>query len=218
MKLVTEPYLSQLARWPRDGRHILAQYDRDSVVVYQAFRPDIAREAVERGTFGPSFSLSRMSWVKPNFLWMMFRCGWATKESQEAVLAVTIRREGFDRMLSEAVHSNYVPEVYGSPSTWKQRVKESDVRLQWDPDHDPHGQKLERRAIQLGLSGATLRAYASEWITRVDDVTDFVRAQHAHVRDLALDRLITPREDVYPVSDATVAARLGVAGLTSRNG
>ncbi len=28
---------------------------------------------------------------------------------------------------------------------------DSDVRLQWDPDHKPDGSKETRRAIQLGL-------------------------------------------------------------------
>ena len=32
--------------WPQEGRHILAQYDEDSVVVYQAYCPDIAEYAV----------------------------------------------------------------------------------------------------------------------------------------------------------------------------
>ena len=33
--------------WPQDGKHILAQYDADSVVVYQAYCPEIAEYAVE---------------------------------------------------------------------------------------------------------------------------------------------------------------------------
>ena len=32
--------------WPKAGRHILAQYDEESVVVYQAFCPEIAEYAV----------------------------------------------------------------------------------------------------------------------------------------------------------------------------
>ena len=32
--------------WPKEGQHILAQYDDDSVVVYQAYRPEIADYAV----------------------------------------------------------------------------------------------------------------------------------------------------------------------------
>ena len=40
-------YVEQRDRvWPREGRHILAQYDEDSVVVYQAFSPEIADYAV----------------------------------------------------------------------------------------------------------------------------------------------------------------------------
>lgn len=33
--------------WPQDGRHILAQYDEDSIVVYQAYCPEIAEYAVK---------------------------------------------------------------------------------------------------------------------------------------------------------------------------
>jgi hypothetical protein len=60
--LALELHSSQRARWPDEGRHILAQYDAESVVVYQAFREVIAAEAVALQRFGPSFSRSRMSW------------------------------------------------------------------------------------------------------------------------------------------------------------
>ena len=44
----TESYMEQITReWPRRGRHILAQYDDRSVVVYQAFCPEIAEYAVK---------------------------------------------------------------------------------------------------------------------------------------------------------------------------
>lgn len=112
--LRTEAYLTQSERWPAAGRHILAQYDDDTVVVYQAYRPSIGAAAVADGRLGGGgFSFERMSWIKPNFLWMMFRSGWGTKPEQEVTLAVTIRREGFDAILAEAVHSGHVPEVYG---------------------------------------------------------------------------------------------------------
>ncbi|HEY8375030.1 MAG TPA: DUF4291 family protein, partial [Nannocystis sp.] len=139
---------------------------------------------------------------------MMYRSGWGTKEGQEVVLAVRIQRTAFDAILAAAVHSSYVPEVYGDPETWSRAVKRSDVRLQWDPDHSPSGGKLERRAIQLGLRGPTLAKYAREWIVDIEDISDFVAEQ----RDALTRRepLLTPREDVYPVSDAAVAARLGL--------
>ncbi len=157
MKLRTEPYHIQVARWPRVGRHILAQYDSDSVVVYQAYNAEIGHYAATHGHFGGTFSFERISWIKPNFLWMMYRSGCATKQNQEVVLAVHLKRSAFDRMLSLAVHSSYIAEVYASEEAWKTALAQSSVRLQWDPDHHPSGPKLERRAIQLGLRGPVLK-------------------------------------------------------------
>jgi hypothetical protein len=203
--LKTEAYEAQSRRWPASGRHILAQFDDESVIVYQAYRPEIGRFAAEHGYFGGAFSLGRMSWIKPNFLWMMYRCGWASKEGQEVVLAVRLKRAAFDEILALAVHSTYVPEIYGSRDAWSAAVAGSDVRLQWDPDHGPSGQRLGRRAIQLGLRGAVLAKYAREWILGVEDVTPFVREQAGKGADL-----MTPREEPYAVADPDVARRLGL--------
>ncbi|WP_287521521.1 DUF4291 family protein [Okeania sp. SIO2C2] len=96
MQLATENYLIQVSNWPEKGKHILAQFDENSIVVYQAYRPEIASFAASKGYFGGEFSLSRMSWIKPNFLWMMYRSGWGTKTGQEVILAVTIKRTAFE--------------------------------------------------------------------------------------------------------------------------
>ena len=198
MNLITEPYLIQNARWPDTGRHILAQFDDNSIIVYQAYRPAIGRFAARHGYFGGEFSLSRMSWVKPNFLWMMYRSGWGCKPGQEITLAVRLQRAAFDSLLAAAVHSTYKEGIYGSENAWKQRVAQSDVRLQWDPDHHPSGAKLERRAIQLGMRGETLERYSHEWILAIEDVSEFVREQYEAVRAGDYERLVTPREMVYP--------------------
>src|SRR5438105_14894169 len=73
MKLPTEPYLLQSRRWPQSGRHILAHFDSESIVVYQAYQPAIGRYAAQHQRFGGEFSFARMSWIKTNFLWMMYR-------------------------------------------------------------------------------------------------------------------------------------------------
>ena len=211
MKLLLEPYLTQRARWPQEGRHILAQYDDDSVIVYQAYRPAIGRFAARHGYFGGEFSLSRMSWIKPNFLWMMFRCGWGTKENQEVTLAIRLKRSAFDTILAEAVHSTYIAEVYQSEAAWKQALEQSSVRLQWDPDHDPSGAKVERRAIQLGLRGPMLEQYAREWILEIEDISEFLHQQHQYVLSGDYSQLQTPRERVYPVDNPAVAKRLGIS-------
>src|SRR4051812_24852070 len=103
MKLKTAQFKQQQARWPKDGKHILAQFDDETVVVYQAFRADIARYAIAHQRFGGQFSFDRMGWVKTNFLWMMYRSGWGTKAEQEFTLAIHIRRQAFDSLLANAV-------------------------------------------------------------------------------------------------------------------
>jgi hypothetical protein len=198
--LVLENYETQNARWPTSGRHVLAQYDDETVVVYQAYRPSIGRFAAEHGYFGGEFSLGRMSWIKPNFLWMMYRCGWATKEGQEVVLAVSLARAAFDAILAQAVPSSFVEAYYRDREAWQAAVASSNVRLQWDPDHGPNGNPVERRAVQLGLRGGVLAKYAREWIREIEDITPFVRAQHEILKRDGRSALITPAERVYPVT------------------
>lgn len=158
--MITEPYLEQLKTWEQTGKHILAQYDDNSIIVYQAYRPSIAEYAIKHQKFGGDFKLTRMSWIKPNFLWMMYRCGWATKEGQEYVLGIRLTKTFFDEILRSAVVSSFEKSDFENLETWQQAVDTSDVRLQWDPDHDPLGNQVERRAVQLGLRGDILRRYA----------------------------------------------------------
>lgn len=210
MKIETEHYRDQIQRWPTTGRHIMAQFDAETVVVYQAYRPAIGLFAAEHQRFDGEFSFNRMSWIKPNFLWMMYRSGWGTKEGQEITLAVRLRREAFDEILRQAVHSTFVPEVYGSPENWQARLAESPVRLQWDPDHEPRGGKQQRRAIQLGLAGEVVKQYANDWVMSIEDISEFVAVQRINAQRKDFTNLLTPREDVYTISEQEVAERLGV--------
>ncbi|MEH2290794.1 DUF4291 domain-containing protein [Nostoc sp.] len=213
MRLITEPYLTQVSNWPNNGRHILAQYDDHSIIVYQAYRAAIGDFAATYGYFGGEFSFDRMSWIKPNFLWMMYRSGWGTKTGQEVVLAIWIKRSAFDQILAAAVHSSYVPELYAEKSAWQRALKQSQVCLQWDPDHHPTGKKLERRAIQLGLRGQVLATYAKDWILNIEDISDFVQKQRQNIKSDCAE-LITPRERVYCVFDTEMQAKLRLSAWT----
>ena len=93
--------------WPKEGKHILATFDEEGIVVYQAFNPAIAKYAVEHQAFGgPEYSFSRMSWVKTNYLWMMYRAGWASKPNQEHILAIKLTHSFFHQILNETLHSS----------------------------------------------------------------------------------------------------------------
>ena len=93
--------------WQAEGRQILACHDESGVVVYQAYRPEIAEYAVAHQRFGGPFRLTRMSWIKPGFLWMMHRSGWARKPGQERVLAVRLPHAAFVEVLDAAVPSSF---------------------------------------------------------------------------------------------------------------
>ncbi|WP_334074415.1 MULTISPECIES: DUF4291 domain-containing protein [Paenibacillus] len=151
-----------------------AKYTDNYVTVYQAFNHLIADEVLERKTFGPSFKLDRMTWIKPSFLWMMHRSGWGNKNDQERILSIDLSREGFDYILSKAVLTKYKPKIHESSAKWKAMLDESDMVCQWDPDRDIYGNKLDRRAIQLGLRGEAVQKYVNEWIHTINDITDMV--------------------------------------------
>jgi hypothetical protein len=213
VRLTTEPYTDQAKIWPEAGRHVLAQYDDESIVVYQAYRPSIGRYAVEYGRFGgPDFSLSRMTWIKPNFLWMMYRSGWGTKEGQETTLALRLRRSYFDSLLAQAVASSWDPAEFLTREQWAKAVAGSSVRLQWDPDHHPSGARLERRAIQLGLRGEVMVDFALRELLEVIDLTGFVAEQRQVLHSKGISALHTPRERVYLPSDLAVRCKLGLSG------
>ncbi|XZF16621.1 DUF4291 domain-containing protein [Chitinophagaceae bacterium MMS25-I14] len=198
MTIDTENYLAAKERLPQEGRHILAHQPGDSIILYQAYNERIAAfAAAHQYLGGPDFSYSRMSWVKPNFLWMMYRCGWATKPDQERVLAIRIAQSDFDSILQQAVFSTYRHWRHSSEKEWTLALKHSDVRLQWDPDHSPSGNKLTRKAIQLGLRGKVLETFGKKYIQSIEDITDFVAEQRSNAGSQKLHQLLVPVENIY---------------------
>lgn len=164
-------------------RHeIRARHTDSTVTVYQAYRPAIGLAAARDGRFPSEWKRDRMTWIKPSFLWMMYRCGWGAKEGQETVLAVEISREGFGWALENAELSHYVRGVHADRTTWQRDLRRSPTRVQWDPERDLHLNALPHRSLQLGLSGEAARRYADEWLVSVTDVTPLAHEIHALVR------------------------------------
>lgn len=208
MKMQLARYLEQKDRWPQIGNHILAQYDDDSIFVYQAYSSSIAKFAMHQGYFGGSFKFSRMSWIKPNFLWMMYRSDWGTKKGQEFTLAIRIKRSFFDSVLSGAVPSYFDTELYPKKEEWKKALRKSSVRLQWDPDHTPDGSKTKRRALQLGLRDEVLKEYAKNAIIEIIDLSEFVAEQRKIVLLGDYTNLLTPKENIYIPHNRAIQKKL----------
>lgn len=165
---------------------IRARFDASTITVYQAYGHAIADAALAAHRFVSPFSYGRMTWVKPSFLWMMERCGWATKPMQERVLAVRVSRRAFDEAVQRAVSTSVANE-------------HAPIRVQWDPERSLRGGKLEHRSLQLGLGREVSRAYALEWVQGIDDVTPLVKRIDALRREGRFDHAerLLPEEREY---------------------
>lgn len=162
------------------ARQVRARYSTDTITVYQAYPPQIALPAVAAGRFMAPFKRERMTWIKPSFLWMMYRCGWATKPGQERVLSIDITRDGFEWALARACLSHYDRDVHRDKATWSRQLKTSPVRVQWDPERSLELRALPYRSLQVGLSGEAVHRYVDDWVVAITDITPRVHL----VRDL----------------------------------
>ena len=184
-------------------RQIRASYDDSTVTMYQAYNPAIGGPAAAKGRFGVGFKRERMTWIKPSFRWMMYRCGWGLRPGQECVLAISITREGFEWALAHSAFAHYDRDLYADRDAWRASLAQP-VRVQWDPERDLDFRPLDHRSIQIGLGGAAVARYCDEWIIGIEDVTGLAHRVHA-----AKDPALLPAERPYPVP-AAIAARIGM--------
>ena len=186
-------------------RQIRADFDRGSIVVYQAYQKDIAESAIRAGRFVEPFSWNRMTWIKPSFLWLMARSNWGTKSRQEHILAIRIKRDAWERALSLGSLTSFEPKTHKHESNWRNQFEQASVHIQWDPERTIHGKKLEHRSIQVGLSRKVIREYTDDWILDISDYTARTRKIRAAYLAGNLKRAKNdlPPERIYPVSSNT---------------
>ncbi|MFP1628419.1 DUF4291 domain-containing protein [Streptomyces sp. 5K101] len=192
-------------------RGIRAAYADSTITVYQAYSPEIGLPSAREGRFTAAWKRDRMTWIKPSFLWMMYRCGWGAKAGQETVLAVEITRDGFEWALRHACLSSYAHGVHPDRATWQRQLKRAPARVQWDPERDLHLRPLPYRSLQLGLSGEAARRYADEWTVAIRDVTPLAHEIHALVNGGDPDSAarLLPQERPYPLADELLARLRG---------
>jgi hypothetical protein len=207
-------------RWPRGGgtptivvvtvplRQVRAVYTADTITVYQAYAPAIAVPALAAGRFVAPFKRERMTWVKPSFLWMMYRCGWAGKPGQEHVLAVEVTRAGFEWALANACLSHYDRDAHADRAAWARRLRASPVRVQWDPERSVRLEALPYRSLQVGLSGEAVDRYVDDWTVSITDATPTARTIRDLLRDgdVAAATALVPAERPYPLPAPVAAA------------
>ncbi len=190
-------------------KEVFAKYDRQCIRVYQAYNPVIAKEAIELQTFGASFNQNRMTWIKPSFLWMMYRSNWGTKKNQECILALDIYKEKFNELLSKAILTS-PDSILFEGKQWEKAFEETTVYCQWDPDRNINGNVINRAAIQIGLKGSTLRDFLDTAIFRIEDLTPLVRKWNEQRKNGKLNIKNLPVEKIYPIEDKIIRKRLNM--------
>jgi hypothetical protein len=191
---------------------IRASYDRESIVIYQAYAPAIADPALREQTFVSPFSFNRMTWIKPSFLWLMYRSNWAQKKGQQRILAVHISRKGWEKALAEAVLTHPEPSLYANALDWKIAFEQSRVHVQWDTERSFRGVALNHLSIQVGISRHLIDEYVNDWIIKIEDLTKDVTKMRDLIRSGKTNKAkrFLPHERAYPLSDE-IAKRLLIA-------
>ena len=169
-------------------RQVRASFDSESIIVYQAYGHEIADAALAAGSFVAPFSLHRMTWIKPSFLWMMYRSGWASKSGQERVLAVRMSRAGFEDAPAASCQSHFDPTMHADEAMWRRALQASPVRVQWDPERAVDGQPLGHRSLQVGLSGVAVVHDVTEWIRGIEDITTTLERRRHGLESLPAER------------------------------
>lgn len=180
-------------------KEVRAYYTEDFIRVYQAYGDNIVQDIEKKGTFSqPSFSLSRMTWIKPSFCWMMYRSGWGYKDAnQNNILAIDMTHEGFLWCLKHAVLSKKHTDL--STEEFIKLKENSPVVIQWDPERDIQLNKLDYRSIQIGIKGEAVEKYVNEWIVNITNITE----ECQYIKDLIDDKeiekvkLLLPEERIY---------------------
>lgn len=201
-------------------RLLLAQHDNETVTVYQAYKPSIGLSAARNGHFRNSeFSFSRMTWIKPSFSWIMNRSGWATKKNQELVLAIRLHRQYFDELLEQSVETRWDAAKFSSIEEWRIALKDSDVLVQWDPEHHVlSGAPLSYRVIQIGIRRKALEGFNSCGIVSILNITERVHELRKEPMSVPSDCDLsceneTPLETIYSMEETTRTKRFGKCQL-----
>ncbi len=187
------------------AHEIRADYDRETIIVYQAYPSVIADAALAAGRFVAPFSFQRMTWIKPSFFWLMHRSNRAQKGGQQRILAVRLRRSGWDKALALGVLTSPESAVFRTGQEWEEQFRQAVVHVQWDPERSLRGNGLPYFSIQVGLSRHIIREFAEQWVIALEDLTPRVRKIYQLLRSGQSSKAqkLLPPEKIYPVSPET---------------
>lgn len=192
-------------------QEIRADYDRDTITVYQAYGKSIAVSAIKNNRFESPFSFNRMTWIKPSYLWLMERSNWGAKSNQEYILGIKINRASWEKALSMGVLTDPDKTIYKSGALWDKEFRNAKVHIQWDPERTLKGAKMQVRSIQVGIGRDLIKEYNEEWIREINDLTPLTKKIRLLLKEGKYKeaKRLVPGEKIYEVPDDT-KLRIGI--------
>ena len=161
-----------------------------------------------------------MTWIKPSFVWMGYRCGWTRKDAnQSRVLAIDLHRASFDKLLLDAVLAS---AQQGERSDRDDSGASAAIVVQWDPERALGGDSGRhafthplpaQRSLQMGLRGEATRllAVADGIVAAITDVTSAFAAVGAALEAGEDASSLLPVERPYPLPEGCTIADRSVA-------
>lgn len=192
-------------------QEIRAEYDKETITVYQAYNKNIALTAIANQRFKSPFSFQRMTWIKPSYLWLMERSNWGRKPNQDYILAIKIKRTGFEKALSLGLLTHPDKLIYANGNEWEHLFEQAPVHIQWDPERTLKGAKLREGSIQVGISRHLIEEYNNDWICEIIDLTTLTKKIYALkcAGKYKEAKRLLPNERIYPLND-DIAKKVGV--------
>ncbi|XP_045207003.2 uncharacterized protein LOC123559349 [Mercenaria mercenaria] len=136
-----------------------------------------------------------------SFVQTMISCEWGKKSGHEKVLAISVKREGFEELLR-----TYVDDK-------KNNQKTGDVKVEWNPDKSPTGGLLKRYVPEIVIRGRLLQKFNKCWTLNVKDMSVYVEHLRRFMETGKSSRIWTPKESVYISESSEVCSRMVVENI-----
>ncbi len=204
MNLPLRPWSEVERTVPHVGRPLLACFDEATVTVFAAHRPEIGAWAIDHGTLGgPAWRGDRIARFRLSLPRVMSRSERGERAGKEVLLAIALRRDGFDAVLRQAVHWREFPaSIFGTRGKWRLATRYTEVVVDFAPDCAPDGSDLPRMTPRFGVRGHALKAMLSDWVVGVRDLGDLALAWRGDPDPP------TPVLRPYPLAEPEVARTL----------
>ncbi len=120
---------------------------------------------------------------------------------------------GWEEALREGVLTSPERRVYPDGQTWQRSFEQAKVHIQWDPERNLRGQKLEYGSIQVGISRFLIETFVKDWILEIKDYTPLVKKIHGLCRAGKFDnaKRLLPPERRYELPE-DIRRRIGADG------